>query len=330
VRHLKTLYLLIGLILLGAVLWKVDIREVTVLVGQVGWGITAVIGIYFLAFVIDSFTWQMALVSVPLNATWLYRTWKVRMVGEVFNSVIPAASMGGEPVKAELLNKYYGIGYGDGTASIVLSKTINLVALVIFLSAGFAYMWQSPVLPTSYKAVSAAGLAGLMLATLLFFLVQRFKLTSLTGIWISGRSFGRWIENILHHIHEMDDRLVQFYTRYRGRFAGAVGLAMVNWVIGIFEVYITMHFLGHPVSLTDAWIIEAVAQLVRAGTFFIPGSIGAQEGAFVLVCAAITGSPALGAAVAVVRRIREIMWLLWGVLLGSMFKFSPTHKRDGE
>ena len=52
-------------------------------------------------------------------------------------------------------------------------------------------------------------------------------------------------------------------------------------------------------SFVDAWIIEAVAQLVRTGTFFIPASIGAQEGAFMLVCAAMTGSPALGVAVAV-------------------------------
>ncbi len=329
-RHLKTFYLAIGLVLLGAVLWEVDVVDVGVRVSQIGWGLAAVVGLYFLAFVIDSFTWQMALVSVPLNATWLYRTWKVRMVGEVFNYVIPAASMGGEPVKAVLLNKYYGIGYADGTASIVLGKTINLVALIIFLGAGFAYMWESPVLPMSYKVVSAAGLAGLTVATLLFFSVQRFKLTSLTGSWIRDRSFGQWIENILHHIRDMDDRLVQFYTRYRGRFAMAVALAVVNWVIGVFEVYVTMMFLGNPVSITDAWIIEAVAQLVRAGTFFIPASIGAQEGAFVLVCAAITGSPSLGGAVAVVRRIREILWLLWGALLGAMFKLAPVHGGDGE
>ena len=329
-KHLKIVYLLIGLIILVAVFREIDIVDVTVRVSQIGWGLAAVFGLYFLAFVIDSFTWQMALVSVPLNATWLYRTWKVRMVGEVFNSVIPAASMGGEPVKAVLLNKYYGVGYGDGTASIVLGKTINLVALVIFLGAGFAYMWDSPVLPASYKAVSAAGLAGLSVAIVLFFSVQRFKLASLTGDWISDRRFGRWMGDILHHIREMDDRLVQFYTRYRGRFAIAVGLALVNWVAGVFEVYVTMIFLGNPVSLTDAWIIEAVAQMVRAGTFFIPASIGAQEGAFVVICSVITGVPALGGAVAVVRRIREVLWILWGLLLGSMFTFAPAYKGDGE
>jgi len=85
-----------------------------------------------------------------------------------------------------------------------------------------------------------------------------------------------------------------------------------------------MYFLGHPVSFVDAWIIEAVAQLVRTGTFFIPASIGAQEGAFMLVCAAMTGSPVLGVAVAVVRRIREIVWIVWGMGLGLMYTLKPA------
>jgi hypothetical protein len=55
-----------------------------------------------------------------------------------------------------------------------------------------------------------------------------------------------------------------------------------------------MYLLGHPITFTDAWIIEAMAQLVRAGTFFIPSSIGAQEATFTVVCSAITGTPSLG------------------------------------
>ena len=59
--------------------------------------------------------------------------------------------------------------------------------------------------------------------------------------------------------------------------------------------------------------------MVRTGAFFIPAAIGVQEGAFLLVCGAVTGSPPVGLAVSVVRRIREIIWIIWGFALGALY-----------
>jgi uncharacterized protein (TIRG00374 family) len=323
-RHLKFAYLLVGIAILVLVAGEIELEEVGALVIQVGWGFAVVVGVYFLAFVIDSFSWQLALTGVPLDAAWLYRMWKVRMVGEVFNNVLPAAGMGGEPVKAVLLKKHYAIGYRESTASLILAKTINLIALVAFLGTGFILMVNSQALPGSFKSVAGLGLGAFALGIFLFFGVQRLKITSLTGSWIGRRRLGRRIEELLHHVRDMDDRLAGFYSGHGVRFAGAVGLALVNWLLGAVEIYITMIFLDRPISFTDAWIIEAAAQLVRAGTFFIPASIGAQEGVFLLIYGAMTGSPTLGAAVAVVRRLREIMWILWGLLLGSIYTFEPA------
>ena len=77
-----------------------------------------------------------------------------------------------------------------------------------------------------------------------------------------------------------------------------------------------MWFLGRPVTFADAVLIETAAQLARAGAFFIPGSLGAVEGIMVLVYDAMTGSAALGLAVALIRRGRELLWIAWGFWLG--------------
>ena len=108
----------------------------------------------------------------------------------------------------------------------------------------------------------------------------------------------------------------------RRRFGFALLLGVISWAVGVLEVYYALEFLGRPVSLAEAWIIEAMAQMVRAGSFFIPASIGLQDGAFVLICAAITGSPELGVAVALVRRMREIVWIASGFALGSLLHLS--------
>ena len=137
-RYLKLLYLLVGLALLAFVLSEINIGELVARVGQVGWGFVVILAIHLVAFLIDSLSCQLALLVVPVSMPWLYRVWKVRMVGEVFNAVIPAAGMGGEPIKAMLLRKHYDVSYREATASLILAKTINMIALVIFLTAGFA------------------------------------------------------------------------------------------------------------------------------------------------------------------------------------------------
>ena len=327
-RLLKIFYFALGILLLGFVIAEVDLAEVALQVSKVGFGILVLVGIYFIAFAIDSISWQVAIRGVPLNGLWAYRIWKLRMVGESFNAVIPAGGMGGEPVKAMLLKKHYGIGYREGTASLILARTINLIALVIFLVGGFALMIAAGSLPGAYEIVAGVGLLVLGLAVALFFVVQRFGVTSLTGAWIGGWRFGARVKDVLHHIRDMDDRLVHFYTGTRGRFAGALLLAFVNWLLGAVEIYYTLLFLGHPISWADAWIIEAVAQMVRTGAFFIPAAIGVQEGAFLLICGAITGSAPLGVAVSVIRRIREIIWIVWGFAVGALYSLNSPKEEN--
>ncbi|MBM3952025.1 MAG: flippase-like domain-containing protein [Rhodospirillales bacterium] len=324
VRALKVLYVAVGVGLLAAVFAEVEFAEVWSLAVLVGAGGMAVlIVLYAFGFVIDSFTWQMAMAGVPLNARWLWRAFKVRMVGEVFNNVMPAAGMGGEPVKAMLLNKHYGLGYREGTASIILGRTINMVSQVLFLVIGFAAVWASD-LPGHFKGLAVVGLLAFIAATAIFFYAQRLRIASATGTWLGRRRWLERINDVLHHIRDMDERLIRFYTQNRGRFVAAIALAFLNWAVGAVEIYVAMIYLGHPVSFADAWIIESVAQLIRSAAFFIPAAVGAQEGAFLLVFSVMTGGPALGVAMALVRRARELVWLLLGAAFGAVYAARPA------
>jgi uncharacterized protein (TIRG00374 family) len=310
---MKLVFLIFGIVLLGVVIAQTDIVLALSLLTEIGWGFAAIFALYFVGFVIDAYAWQLTTPGVPLNLKWLYRFYQVRLAGEAFNMVTPTASMGGEAVKAIMLKNLYGVGYRDGTASLILAKTMIVVALVAFLTIGFALMQGSSKLHDTYKFLSGAGLAAFGLGALLFVFIQRFKITSLAGTAL-GR--GRWfakLNSMLQPLHEVEDRLIHFYTRQPVRLATVFVLSFLNWVLGIFEIWLIMDLIGHPISLTDAWIIETVAQLVRSATFFIPASIGAQEGAFLVVGAAITGQPSFGLTVALARRIRELVWTAWGL-----------------
>ena len=323
-KAIRALYLLIGTGLLVYVLSQTDLELLWLKLIESGWGIFFVLIVYFVSFSVDTVAWQFTLPSTTLNFHWLYHLWKVRVVGAAFGKMLPFSAFGGAPIKGFILKRHYKISYREGVASIILVESTHLISMIFFMASGVLLMLFDSNLPQSYSTFSAISLSALAVGIFGFYMVQRLKITSIAGGWISQRSLGRRLEKFLTHIHEFDERLVQFYTTKRSEFYGALGLNLLNWYMGAFEVYVILYFLGHPVSFTEAIMLETLVELVRAGTFFIPATLGTQEAAFLLATGAITGQPGLGVATALMRRVREIVWLVLGFTIGWQYSAKPS------
>jgi uncharacterized protein (TIRG00374 family) len=312
----RLFFLALGLGLFGLVLAQADLNAVADHVGRLGWaGGLGIPAVSLLPFLADTLSWQILFTPPRPGWGWFADLWKVRMVGSAINKLAPAAGLAGEPVKAVILKRIYGLPYHEGVASLVIAKTANLVALVVFLTIGMALAFAGDGLPQGYRLAVAGGFAVLTFSIGVVFAVQRFRISSALGVWFSRRWPGRSISHILHHVHEMDDRLVRAYTRDRARFLAATGLTFLYWVLGAVELYLIFWFMGHPVTVVEASAIAATLELVRAGTFFIPASIGAEEATLALIVSSITGEAGLGLAVAFVRRYRELLWIGLGILI---------------
>ncbi len=314
---IRLVALLIGLALLGFIASQTDLAEVWRAALDLGaWGALAVCAVFLAGFVIDTASWQLMLPSVGLNARWLYRLWKIRTVGEALNLVIPAGSLGGEPAKAVLLKRSHAIGYREGAASLVIAKTVNLLALIVFAAVGFVLMLGDGRLTDAILLTAGVGLGALGLGVVGFYVVQRWRLASTLARRLSAWRLGARLAPFLTQIDEVDDRFQNFYAGQPGRFVGALALALVNWLVGMAELLVIMWLLDVPMTLAEACIVETAVQLVRAGAFVIPASLGATEVVMVLLYDLMTGRPALGLAVALIRRARELLWIAWGLWLG--------------
>ncbi len=321
----RLLALLLGLALLGFIASQADLAEVWAAMRGIGFlGVLAVLAIFMAAFVVDSASWQLMLPSARLECVWLLRLTKVRAVGEALNLVVPAGSLGGEPAKAWLLKRLHGIGYREAAASLIMAKTVNLLALIAFCAVGLFLIWREPRLTDAFRMAVAVGLGVLALGVFGFYAVQYCRAASRLARLVAGWRFAAALERYLAHIHDVDDRFRAFYGARRGRFALALLLALVNWTINMAEVYAILWFLGQPITWAEAWAIETAAQLVRAGAFFIPGSLGASEAVMVVIFDALSGRPALGLAVALIRRGREAVWIAWGLGLGWLYSVTPA------
>jgi uncharacterized membrane protein YbhN (UPF0104 family) len=86
--------------------------------------------------------------------------------------------------------------------------------------------------------------------------------------------------------------------------------------------------MGHAGSLAQAIAIESIGQGIRAAAFAIPGGLGVQDGGLIAVCA-VFGVPAeVALAVALLKRIAEIVLgvpslLAWQALEGRRLLRKP-------
>ena len=171
--------------------------------------------------------------------------------------------------------------------------------------------------------MAGLGLTLFVVGTTALLLLQRFRLTSRLALHLAKRSERLWVHRTLANLEEVDRIFVKFYQNRSIRFGCALALAFANWLLGMIEIYVVMLFLGHPIDWSMAWVIEAATQMVRTAAFFIPAAIGVQEGAFLIICGLLTGSPDIGVAAALIRRAREIIWIIIGLIFATVLNKNP-------
>ncbi len=317
--------MVVGMTLLGVILYQTDLAEVWGhLVGLGFGGLGAVLHVYLICAFMQVGSWICTLPSVPPTLGRVARLWTVWMVGFSMEATTPLAGLGGEPVKAILLKRRFGVRYAEATTSLVLARTTDMIGQILFIVIGFILMFRSGSLALPYRMAAGSGLAFLVLLTTLFLAAQQQRTLGrirrwLERGWLGGRALSDRAMATLDALHDIDERLIGFYTTERRRLVVSVGFAFAEWVIGAFAVYIALAYLGHPVTVTEAIVIESFLVLIRSTLFFVPADLGTQEGALALVCGAITGSPELGLALSAVRRTRDIVWIAGGLGIGWIY-----------
>jgi hypothetical protein len=137
-----------------------------------------------------------------------------------------------------------------------------------------------------------------------------------------GRLLGRFavLERVAGGLGRLDDSLAVFYRREPLRLALSTLFHFLGWVVSGVEVWVALHLLGFPISLTAAMLIEAFSTAVRFATFMVPASIGALEGGHVAIFTALGLGGTTGLSFSIVRRIREATWIGIGFLVLAAYR----------
>ena len=324
-KQLKIFFLLAGVVLFGLILAKINLQLLFEQIKNIGLGGALVVMlIYSIYFAADSLSWQITINKVPFSYAWFIRCYGVRMVGEAYNNITPAASLGGEPLKAWLLKANWQVPLTDSSVALIVSKTTSMFTLVLFVALGMLFSFNHPSFSYEAKQNAALGFFLIVAFTFVFFLIQKLKLLSAFTYRLARKFKKRYFDQLLIVSERIDQQFERFYSVEKSRLVYSALFASVNSLMGVVEIYFIFYFLGHPLSLQEAWMLECFVQLVRTLTFFIPAGIGTQEGAFFVGAGMLTGIASLGIAAALVRRARDILWISLSLAILPLFRVKPT------
>jgi uncharacterized protein (TIRG00374 family) len=329
---LRYILLGLGLLTLTLLVWHIGLGNIYDAASQLGPRALLVVLMPSLAmYAIEAYGWKVALLPLAQHVPF-DRLFAIRMAGEVVNMTTPTAYVGGEPLKAYLLQKH-GVPMVEGLASVVIAKTTMTIAQVLFILVGIALSaWilgaNGSLGQMLFAAVLSIGL--LMFGIAAFVFVQRhgaftwvLQLVRKTGWRID------FLETREEKLRSLDRTILNFYTEHQRAFYASIGLYLSGWLSEAIEVFVIIHYLGGPADMFSAISIGALSVFIKGGTFFIPGSLGAQDAGNLLLLKAFGYSDVTGITFALLRRFRELVWIGIGLLcLAALGKAgsSPSKK----
>ena len=312
-------YLLFGLgfLTLSLLVWHIgpqNIYEAATRLGPAA--LIAILIPSVIMYVLEAYGWKITL-GPSAHHIPFWQVLGIRTAGEVVNMTTPTAYVGGEPLKAYLLQKH-NVPMVEGLASVVIAKTTMTIAQILFILIGIVLgVWISGSNGSSAQFIAA----GLLSVGLLLFGIVAFIFVQRRGLftWTLGmlRRFGLrigFLEVREEKLQSLDQTILNFYTHHKGRFYASIGCYFLGWLAEALEVLVIIFYLGVPGNALSAIAIGGLAVLIKGGTFFIPGSLGAQDGGNLLLLKAFGYSDVTGITFALLRRFRELIWIGIGLI----------------
>ncbi|MCW5798881.1 MAG: flippase-like domain-containing protein [Nitrospira sp.] len=312
---LKAILFVLGALTLSALVWHIGIGRIYDAVTQLGPAAMVLVLLpSLLMYVLEAYGWRVTL------GTWakgvpFWRVLAIRTAGESVNMTMPAY-VGGEPLKAYLLNRQ-GVPLVEGLASVVTAKTTMTIAQILFILGGIGLgFWLLGSSGSAGQTITA----GLVSVGLLLFGVGAFVIVQRQGLfsWILNllRRIGlriQFLEAREQQLLELDRTIAGFYSHQRQAFLLSTGLFLLGWLAEALEVYVMVLCMGQSINVLPAIAIGALSVFIKGGTFFIPGSLGAQDAGNLFLLSAFGYGEVTGITFALLRRFREFVWIALGL-----------------
>ncbi len=354
-QRLNNLFFVIGVaaVIVMILTFDVSFAELWEQLTKAGYWLIPIIGIWVFVYGLNALAWERIIRSnTDENDHYVgfWRIFRLTITGYALNYATPVGGLGGEPYRILELSK--DVSKEHATSSVILYAMMHFFAHFwlwfssIFLYLALAVIDYVPMTP----AIGICLAAAIVFCLLAFYIFSRGyknglvvkvikwlgKIPGLKG-W-SARFLERHTETLQHidaqiaALHKQDKRA--FYSSLFLEYGSRIVQSLeVLFMLLLFGVDCGGGFSGLFLTFLYSVLILSFTTLFANLIGFLPMQLGVQEGGFMLSIAIIGmstklganyDSAALGFFVSIICRVREILWILIGLILMKTDRHEQT------
>lgn len=327
-RWIHGIVLALGVAVFVFLLQRVGLEALWRDAATLGWGIVAIVAIEGPGDLLRTAAWQRCFHSEHRPS--VLTLWWPNLAGAAVNYVTPTATIGGEVVRGTLAPR--GIPATEVTSSIAINRlTLSVADAAIAVAGTTVVLARLPMGPAGRAGV-LAGIGLLLLGTTIFLWLQRSgRMAGLVGRRSAlARVLGpERAERVRHISEEIDGRMATVHRDELGALVGSAALQLSARAVGAVQLWMFLAWMGAPSDVATVLTVFLVARAVEAVAFFVPASLGAQEGGFMLGISLAGLDPALGLLFSLALRVEQLTWTAIGFAAYGALVWTRRRERVG-
>ena len=327
-------FFIFGLIVLIIMVTQLDFAQVWAGLKHAGYWFFAVVALWMFLYVFNTSAWYLIIKGVcsqpsadgkPVKRIpflWLY---KITVSGFALNYATPGGLMGGEPYRImELAPK---IGTERASSSVILYAMTHIFSHFWFwLLSAIVFLFVHSF--SIFYTVLMLAIICFCILGVWFFMVGYQKglanrvMNFLSHLPMIKRWATPFVERHREQLNTIDRQIAALHKQQPRHFIGAVLLELSCRICSALEIFFILLVLMPHVNFIYCVLILAFTSLFANLLFFIPLQLGGREGGFLMSTTSLGLTASAGIFVALIVRVRELIWTGIGLLLIKLEKSS--------
>ena len=335
-QRLNNLFFFFGLAAVVVMLITFDVSFVELWehICHAGYWLIPIIGVWIFVYGINALAWQSIIQANNPDGRKIsfWRIFRLTITGYALNYATPVGGLGGEPYRILELSK--DIDKQHATSSVILYAMMHFFAhfwlwfTSIFLYLALAAFGDLPLTPVVAIVLGAIAIFFLC-AFYLFYKGYSQGLVVKLIHWI-GKIPGlagwsrRFSERHAKSLTKIDEQIAALHQQDKRAFYSSLLLEYFSRIVQSLEILFMLllfgvdcggGFSGLALNFLHSILILSFTTLFANLIGFLPMQLGVQEGGFLISIAAMGLSPSVGIFVSIICRVREIVWIVIGLIL---------------
>ncbi len=319
---------LLGLCLLGYLVFRTGPGVVWKQLQAVGWGLALVILLGGLSQLAKTCAWRQAFTCDISGLSWS-RSFVAQLISDGIGQFGVAGKVVGEGTRISLLGR--AVPVSSALSAGAIDGGLHMFTAVLVTVSGITATLLLAPLSGTWRVYAVLLVAVLISAVILAAVSVRNRWQLVAH---ATRAIGRlprlhtWVSGKQPIIDSAEDNLLSFRDEAPAAFWATFIFNLLWHMLAVLEVYIILRFMGARVAVGGAFIVEALTKVINLVGAFNPGNFGTYEGGNMLIAKIFGVTGTAGLTLALCRRARTVFWAGVGAICMIAMKKAEARSRN--